>query len=353
MGRELLTEEPFPTFKPRFPWIGRDLQTLRNFFTGARSHIGGDSGTRLLFPMDDNTGDELNGVLTRPKRAKEKYPLIVLLHGLSGCEESVYMIESTKYFSALGYHVLRLNLRGSVPTQPVCSQQYHAGRVDDLDQVLRQLSSRGDLPGVCVVIGFSLGGNMLLKFLAEMGERHPIRAAVSVSSPINLAAASERFLQPRNRLYHRWIIQHMKRDALAQRGLSPREAAAVSNARTIYEFDDRVVAPRNGFRDARDYYSRCSAVHYLKDIRTPTLVIHALDDPWIPAHSYLDFNWSSNPWLTPLLPLAGGHLGFHAKNGTWHNRVAGMFFDRVVNTKSAVTPNVIIENDSSVEQERI
>jgi len=329
MGRTPLTETAFPAFQPRFPWIGRDLQTLRNFLDYPRPYSSGQSNIRVLFPMNDNTGDELNGVLTRPEIPKEEYPLIVLVHGLSGCEESVYMVESARYFSALGYYVLRLNLRGSVPTQPVCSQHYHAGRVEDLDQVLHQLLALEGLPGSFVMMGFSLGGNILLKFMAEMGGQHPIRAAVSVSSPIDLAAASERFLQPRNRLYHRWVLRHMKREALAQKGLSARESAAVRHARTIYEFDDRVIAPRNGFRDAREYYTRCSAVHSLCDIRIPTLVIHALDDPWIPEHSYLNFNWSSNPWLTPVLPLAGGHVGFHDAEGTWHNRVVSIFLDRV------------------------
>ena len=177
-------------------------------------------------------------------------------------------------------------------------------------------------------MGFSLGANMLLKFLAASGRDYPVRAAIAVSAPIDLAAASERLLQPRNRVYHGWILRHMKADAIAGKGLGVREERVIQTARTIYEFDDRVVAPGNGFAGARDYYSRCSAARVLAEIRVPTLVIHALDDPWIPARAYLEADWKSNPHLTPLLPMSGGHVGFHESGGTWHNRMAALFLEK-------------------------
>lgn len=239
------------------------------------------------------------------------------------------MLAGARYFLSLGYPVLRLNLRGSVPTQPHCREHYHAGRDEDLAAVLVQLSARAEAAAGIVPIGFSLGGNMLLKYLVRRGPEVHIPKAISVSAPIDLAGAAERFLQPRNRPYHAWILRHMKRDALAARDLTDDATRAIQGARTIYEFDDRVVAPSNGFAGAQDYYRRCSAAGYLTEISTPTLVIHALDDPWIPASAYLEVAWRDNPLLTPLLSERGGHVGFHDAAGTWHNRMAERFIARV------------------------
>lgn len=324
----LPAELDYPPFRARVPWLGADLQTLRNFLAGPRAPVAGAEAGRLIFTMPDGTGDRLTGALSQGPAVVPGRPLVVLVHGLSGCEESVYMLESERYFLAAGYRVLRLNLRGSAPTQPHCREQYHAGRDDDLAAVLDQLVDRSEAADGLVLMGFSLGANMLLRFLAARGRDYPVRAAVSVSAPIDLAAASERLLQPRNRLYHGWILRHMKADAIASKGLGVREERVIRTCRTIYEFDDRVVAPNNGFAGARDYYSRCSAIRFLADIRVPTLVIHALNDPWIPGRAYLEVDWSANPYLTPLLPMAGGHVGFHDAKGTWHNRMANLFLEK-------------------------
>lgn len=282
-------------------------------------------GERLDFPMPDGTGDRLNGFLSNAAEPRSTKPLIVLVHGLSGCEESPYMLASARHFRALGYAVLRLNLRGSVPTQPGCREHYHAGRDEDLAAVFDMIAGHEQAKAGIVPVGFSLGGNMLLKFLASRARDVPIVAGVSISAPIDLAAAAERFLQPRNRVYHAWILHHMKRDALAAKGIAPTAARAIRRARTILEFDDRVVAPSNGFAGAQEYYRRCSALGYLGKIEVPTLVIHALNDPWIPASAYLAFPWTENHNLTPLLSERGGHVGFHDASGTWHNRMAERF----------------------------
>jgi predicted alpha/beta-fold hydrolase len=330
MRTALQAELEFPPFRSRFPWLGRDLQTLRNFFMGPRPPVAGIETERLIFKMPDGTGDRLTGTLSRPGAANSAAgrALVVLVHGLTGCEESAYILESARYFLNIGYPVLRLNLRGSAATQPPCREHYHAGRDEDLAAVLDQLTGRAELQAGLVLIGFSLGGNMVLKFLASRGLDYPLCCAISVSSPINLAAAAERFLQPRNHFYHAWFLRHMKQDAIAAKGLGVREARTIRTARTIYEFDDRVVALRNGFQGAQDYYRRCSAVQFIGDIRVPTLVIYALDDPWIPAEDYLNIDWAENPYLSPLLPLCGGHVGFHDARGTWHNRVAALFIEK-------------------------
>ena len=168
------------------------------------------------------------------------------------------------------------------------------------------------------------------QFLAEYGDEFPIRIGASVSAPIDLAAASARFLAPRNRLYHRHLLQTMKAECFGGAAeISDEERRHVQASRSIYQFDDCFVAPRNGFRDAPHYYAENHARQFLDDIGVPTLVIQALDDPWIPASAYTARDWSRNPRVVPLLSPGGGHVGFHdrASRIPWHDRCIGVFFD--------------------------
>jgi predicted alpha/beta-fold hydrolase len=169
---------------------------------------------------------------------------------------------------------------------------------------------------------------MLLALLAEHGADLPIVAAAAVAAPIDLAAASRRILMRRNRVYHRHLLHYMKLEALAAPALPPGDAARIHAAASIWEFDDRFVAPRNGWAGAAEYYTVNSARGFLADVRVPTLVVHALDDPWIPAEAYAAYEWSRNPHLVPLLAPGGGHVGFHARDSAepWHDRCIGQFF---------------------------
>jgi predicted alpha/beta-fold hydrolase len=318
----------FPEFHPRAPWWGSDLQTLRNAIRERRDTELAAGDRRLLLPLGDGTGDALTARLRLPG-TKQHAPLVVLIHGLSGCEASPYMQLSASYWSTRGHPVLRLNLRGAGPSREHCRLQYHAGRSLDLRNALNALE--GDLLAAgLVLVGYSLGGNMLLKFLAEYGGEFPVRAAASVSAPIDLAAASQRFLAPRNQIYHRHLLKAMKAECFGGTTVvSEHERERLAAARSIYEFDDYIVAPRNGYRDAEHYYHENHARRFLAEIEIPTLMIHALDDPWIPRTAYTDYPWQRNARLVPLLPRAGGHVGFHDRDdgSPWYNRCIGHFVD--------------------------
>jgi predicted alpha/beta-fold hydrolase len=317
----------FPPFLARAPWWGGDLQTLRNFLIGRRARIAAYPGERLLLPTRDHSGDRLVAALTLPAQTHARRPLAVLVHGLGGCEQSFYILQSTAHLLSLGFPVLRLNLRGAGPSRRFCRLQYHAGRSDDFADALAALPPELTSAGI-VGIGFSLGGNMLLKYLGERGHGAQLRAAVSVSAPLDLAITSRQLMRRRNAIYQRYLLRQMRRDSLGEgAALSAAERAAILSARSIWEFDERFSAPRNGYSSAAEYYERNAAKGFLDSVAVPTLVIHALDDPWIPPVPYHAYDWRRNPSLVPLLPPRGGHVGFQGQDRRipWHDHCIARF----------------------------
>ena len=321
----------FPPFRARPPWLGGDLQTLRNLIAGGEADLASWPARRLELALGDGSGDRLSMALHQPPD-RRKGPLVVLIHGLTGCEDSRHVRASARHLLENGHSVARLNLRGAGPSRPLCRSQYNAGSSADLRDALLSLrdQDRGVMRSGLVLVGYSLGANLLLKFLAEHGADFDVLAGVSVSAPIDLKAAQRRIMVPRNALYHRYLLTRMKRNALAGGAEAGDDfRRAVSAARSVYAFDDTVVAPAGGYAGADDYYAKCSALGFLKAISVPTLMIHALDDPWIPAAPYLAFDWRAAPRLFPLLPKSGGHVGFHGRGSkaAWHDRCIVKFLE--------------------------
>jgi predicted alpha/beta-fold hydrolase len=310
--------ERLPPFRARLPWLGGDLQTMRNFLVKPKPPIEHWPAEPVAFDMADGTGDRLHGLLHRAKemrpRGDRQRPLVLLIHGIGGSNESAYIRISAVHLLRAGYPVLRLNLRGAGAPPGATKLFYHAGRTEDLKRVIGSLDGRLAAHGV-VPIGFSLGGNLLLKYLAECGAMAPVMAAISISAPIDLDAAQRRIATARNRFYHRQILKWV---------LSERKEVEPP-IRTLLDFDNHFVAPINGFKDAREYYRHSSAGPMLGAIRRPVLMIHAEDDPWIPAASYRDL--APNPNLISLIPHSGGHVGFHASGleAPWHDVALARF----------------------------
>jgi uncharacterized protein len=301
------------------------LQTLRNSLCGTPpDRLGGE---RLF--LEVSGGDRLAARLDRLPGPMAR-PLIVLVHGCAGSEASGSVIATMRHLTDLGWPVLRLNLRGSHPSRPTASGHYHAGRTSDLADALRALPACLVRQGI-VLHGQSLGGNLVLKFMGEGGHGLPVLGAVTVSSPIDLAATCAKMLSRRNFAYQRAMLAAMKREALAPgAGVTSAERAAIAAARNVYEYDDRFIAPRFGYRDAQEYYESNVAKNFLSTIALPTLVLHALDDPWIPGTCYTVVDWQHLPAIEAVLPPRGGHLGFHGQGSRipWHDRVTGWWLAR-------------------------
>jgi predicted alpha/beta-fold hydrolase len=317
-----------PPFRPRFPWWGGDLQTIANrlrpLAVGAPYR-----SERLKFSLSDGTGDTLLASLDQPPQPKRGAPLVILIHGLTGAEDSRYILSMAHLLLERGRRVLRLNLRGAGPSRAACSQHYYAGRSQDFRALLSLLPA--DLTGDGIVaVGYSLGGAMLLKYLGEEGAATSLAGAATVCAPIDLAATCRHMMRPRNRLYHRYILGLMKVEATGEGAvITAAERAAIMSARTVWAYDDDFIAPRYGFASAEDYYERCRPTRFMSGIRIPTLVLAALDDPWVPGSLYRSYDWSTNPSLTPLLPRNGGHVGFHGRDGAqpWSDVVVARFLD--------------------------
>jgi predicted alpha/beta-fold hydrolase len=319
-----------PPFKPRFPWWGGDLQTLANRLRPLRTALAPHASERLAFALQDGTGDTLLGMLDRPVSARAGRPLAVLIHGLTGSQDSLYVLSMARHLVEIGHPVLRVNLRGAGPSRATCGGHYYAGRSQDFRALLSVLPPALTEQGI-VAVGYSLGGAMLLKYLGEEGGAAPLVAAASVCAPIDLAATCRQMMRPRNGLYHHYILREMKREATGGgAALSAAERAAILGSASIRQYDEVFIAPRHGFAGADDYYERCKPVRFMAGIRVPTLVLAALDDPWIPGALYGSYDWASNGALQPLLSRHGGHVGFHGAGDErpWSDRVVGRFFER-------------------------
>jgi predicted alpha/beta-fold hydrolase len=315
-----------PLFQPRFPWWTGDLQTIANRLRSLDT-LAPHASERLKFPLADGTGDTLLASLDRPATPRPGSPLAILIHGLTGCQDSRYIFSMARLLLDRGSRVLRLNLRGAGPSRALCGQHYYAGRSQDFRALLSVLPEELTADGV-VAVGYSLGGAMLLKYLGEEGKAAPLLAAASVSAPIDLAVTCRYMMRPRNRLYHRHILNLMKVEATRDGAIvSADERAAIMGSRTVWDYDDVFIAPRYGFASAEDYYERCRPTRFMGGIGIPTLVLAAFDDPWIPGTLYRAYDWAQNPSLTPVLTEHGGHVGFHGigSRQPWSDLVVARF----------------------------
>ncbi|MDA7949591.1 MAG: alpha/beta fold hydrolase [Hyphomicrobiaceae bacterium] len=323
--------ESLPEFQPRPPWWGGDLQTLRNRIVPLVSFPPRIS-RRLHLPINDGSGDELAALLEKPRGQDAKPdggPVIILIHGLAGSEDSIYMRASAAFHLKRERTVLRLNLRGAGASRATCGGHYYAGCGGEIVSALGTLDERLLSRGL-ILIGYSLGGNILINLLAEDLRGLPVVAAASVSPPIEPAQAARRIMSRRNWPYHAWLLRAMKAESTAPGAdLTTGERDAIVHARSIYAFDDHFIAPRNGYAGADDYYARTAGARVISAIDAPLLIIHALDDPWIPPAPFLSIEKAAPPNVRIALTASGGHLGFHARGNRapWHDRCIDTFLE--------------------------
>ena len=247
-------------------------------------------------------------------------PVVVILHGLQGSSRSPHVQGLLRAFVRRGWRGAVMHFRGCGGEPNRLPRTYHSGETGDVGYFLRRLREREPSTPVAAV-GYSLGGNVLLKWLAERGAGAELAAAVAVSVPFLLARAADRLDRGFSRVYRRHFIVDLHR-AVTEKFRSrpgPLDLDAVRGARTFRGFDDRVTAPLHGFRDSAHYYREASSRQYLRAVARPTLILHALDDPFM-TRDVVPRRDELPPCVRLELSAAGGHVGFVAGSAPWMAR---------------------------------
>jgi uncharacterized protein len=261
---------------------------------------------------------ELRSVGAAPDGA----PRLLLLHGLEGSIRSHYVASTLAAFSASGWGAHFLSFRSCGERMNRTRRFYHSGDSADLALALDWLVQRFPASPVCIA-GVSLGGNLLLKYLGERGDEVPrtVKAAAAISVPFDLARSAARISSGFSRVYQQFFLRTLKAKVLEKRRHFPDLPAAdrIEAIRTLREFDDLVTAPLHGFSDARDYYEKSSAIRFLNGIRVPTLLLSAVDDPFLPPEvlAQVKLTARQNPALHIEFPARGGHVGFVTGSAPW------------------------------------
>jgi predicted alpha/beta-fold hydrolase len=306
------------TYTPAW-WVpGAHLQTLWGKLVRRPPRV----PTRAeRWPTPD--GDELEiRRLDAPLRRGCATPRLLILHGLEGTIRSHYVRGLLDQARRRGWAADVLIFRGCNGTLPRARRFYHSGETTDVDLVVRRLVREHPTQPI-VVVGVSLGGNVLLKWLGEHGIDLPaeVCAAAAVSVPYDLERGSRQIERGFSRIYTAHFLRTLRRKALAKLAQEPELFAEgpLREARTLTDFDDAVTAPVHGFTSARDYYMRSSARHFLGGIRRPTLLLSAYDDPFLPREVLDDVAIvaASNPYLTVEFRSRGGHVGFVSGRVPW------------------------------------
>jgi predicted alpha/beta-fold hydrolase len=256
------------------------------------------------------------------------HPTIVLLHGLEGSSHAHYMGGISDKAWAAGWNIVRLNQRNCGNTEHLSRGLYHSGLTADPLFVIRELIERDGI-GVLAVAGYSLGGNLALKLAGDLGDAAPaaLRAVCAVSPTMDLGRCVDA-LERRSNFPYQWnfvrnLKNRMRRKVAALPGSFPLDG--LPRIWTVRQFDEAYTAPHHGFRDARDYYHRASALRVVDRIRIPTLVITAEDDPFVPTAPFRDPALANNPNITVAITTHGGHCAYLERpaedyDGYWAER---------------------------------
>ena len=238
--------------------------------------------------------------------------LLVLFHGLEGSSGSHYAMAFAQFAQAHGLSFVVPHFRGCSGELNLAPRAYHSGDFEEIDWVLQRL--RQQRAGPLLAAGVSLGGNALLRWAEEMGSQAAgvVAALSSISAPLNLAASGQAMGRGFNRqVYTRMFLASMKPKALRKLAQHPGlfSAKALCEARDLFDFDNVFTAPLHGFKDTPDYWKRASAQPHLNQIQVPSLLVNALNDPFIPASS-LPQDADVGRFVTLWQPDQGGHVGF-------------------------------------------
>ena len=296
-------------FKPAWWLKNPHLQTILPRIYRKRSVI-----YTLNEPFELQDGDFVQLNWTEKPQNDSNQPIVLLLHGLGGSIDSFYASGMMKAIVKQGWIGVLMHFRGCGETTNRHAQAYHSGATADASEFLDWLKATYPNRPIAA-IGFSLGGNVLAKYLGEQGSNSPLDAAVVISAPLNLAPCATRLSNSFSRVYQKYLLDKLKASIIEKlnylKGKFPINItiSEIKAIKTLREFDDKITGPLHGFIDADDYYTRCSGLPFLKHVATNTLIIHAADDPFM-THQVHPQPQDLSSKVRYELSSGGGHVGF-------------------------------------------
>jgi predicted alpha/beta-fold hydrolase len=318
-------------FVPRRGLSGPHMQTLAGQLLRRRIHLPGSE--KRLFRVEDGVEVLCHCHWLNSSRSGTT---VLMVHGLEGSSESQYLIGSADKALAAGMNVVRMNVRSCGGTEHLAPTLYHSGLCSDIGAVAKALMNDQDARRI-VLLGFSMGGNMVLKLAGEWGSKVPggLCAVAAVCPALDLGASADALHLPGNRIYERYFVWNLKRRLKHKARLFPDrfDVHRLQGVHTLRQFDDAITAHYFGFANAADYYQRAAASGLLDRIAVPTLVLHSADDPFIKILPESRTKLLDNPHVRYIETKHGGHCGFIAApdgyDGRWAERTAVDFFQQV------------------------
>lgn len=318
-------------FIPHRVFRGGHAQTLASFFLPRRIEL---SAPEERYIEVEPGVSVLCHCHWQPKRRSALTVLIV--HGLEGSSDSQYMLGLSAKGCAAGMNVIRMNQRNCGGTDGLSPTLYHSGRSQDVAAVARNLIDRDDIERFALV-GFSMGGNLVLKTAGEWGMDgpHQFATVAAVCPSLDLAASADALHLPFNRIYELYFIWKLRRRFLAKARLFPEkfDSNRVRGITSLRDFDDKITAYYSGFDGATDYYARAAAANVIDRIAVPALILHAANDPFIRITEESRQKINANPHIDFMETIDGGHCSFLANpdgdDGRWAEQKVMSFLQQI------------------------
>lgn len=324
-----------PPYQPPFLLRQKDLNTIVPTLT-RKVKLLSYRRTRLELSDGDFIDLDFSAANTRSPQ------IVAVFHGLEGCSDSAYIRGTCQALNQIGWDTVAVNFRSCSGEPNRLYTAYHSGLTSDIHEVVLHLSEVLSYPKIFLA-GYSLGGSLCLKYTGEQGSNLPpsVQSVVGVSVPCDLTASCKNLQRRRNYFYRRRFLRTLRKKVLYKLEAFPEKATFsapdVKNASDFFAFDNLYTAPAHGFKDAHDYYHTCSSKHFLAGIKTPTLLINALDDPFLTPECYPYETAREHPYLHFMTPKHGGHVGFannwRLKGNSWAEDRIIEFFQQQENSQ--------------------
>lgn len=276
---------------------------------------------RELVQTPDDDLLELDWVRNNSKK------LVVISHGLEGNSTRAYVKGMARAFVMRGFDALAWNFRGCGDDLNRQLRFYHSGATEDLDSVILHARSKGYKE--LYLVGFSLGGNLTLKYAGERIPYPEIKKVVAFSTPLDLYTSCLQISKPENFIYANRFVKSLKQKIVRKAAVMPGlDIQGIESIKSLIAFDDRYTAPLHGFKNAREYYQQCSSINFVPSISIPTLIVNAQNDPFLSEACYPVDLLKNHPFVKFEDPVHGGHVGFAQfnKNGLYWSEERAVYF---------------------------